>query len=238
MQELGKPHAFSVDLHLDAVEQMIECDEVEIAFRMLSQMPAWYRDHIPERAIEIRESLNRQLFTPVQYTGLYNGAPLTEESLEGSWLLRYHLVEQEVKRMNTRVHIAELAPGAHVLSGGLKLKNYDFTYECLGLDGHMGDRHIDKSVPSIFCAFELLEHCHDRWEIYRNYAKLQRDFDVVMLSTPFYNFTGDFGPWRERALGHMFALTPKEFHELASSQFTGRTWQIFNDYTMVLIGRR
>jgi len=234
---IGQPRYFSPDLACDVVEQLIDADEVERALLLLDNMPAFYRDNPTPRMLEIRESLHRQLWTPAQYVGIYSGLKLTDESVMASWALRYHLVEKEVERLGPGTHIMELAPGAHILPAGLRLKGLEFTYESMSLDAHTGDRALEVSGPVIFCAFELIEHSSNEWEIYQNYLKFKRKADVVMLSTPLYTYGGGMNNWRERELGHLRTYTPAEFHKIAAQMFSGYDWDCKTDDTIVLTGR-
>src|SRR4051812_35464670 len=73
---IGRPRFFDIDIYLSVVEGMINADEVERAFWMLKNPPAYYRKYPPKRLLEIKERLHRQVWTPVQYKGIYEGAKI------------------------------------------------------------------------------------------------------------------------------------------------------------------
>lgn len=237
-----KPVLFNTDVYLSAVEMMICADEVERAIWMLDNMPAWYRDNPPERAIEIRRSLNRQLFTPCQYKGIYKGLEITPAHTEAHWPLRARVMEAVVKEQNDKnvtPNIMELAGGSMWLPQGLIHKHCQFTYESMSLDEvDNGYTKPDKPVFNIFCAFEIIEHLSNEWEIYQNYLKFNREADVVMLSTPLYTFGGGQVEWRTSPLGHLRTYTINEFHAICSKMFQGYEWTCNTDDTIVMTGRR
>lgn len=240
MTDIGRPRFFDVDVYLSAVEGMINADEVERALWMLDNMPAYYRHNPPRRALEIKERLHRQLWTPVQYKGIYEGAAIDHESMP--WPLRARKLEEIVRGLidvsaDCFPHVMELAPGGHWLAEGLYFRGLQFTYESLGLDVEW--EHAAKGDgPTIFCAFEIIEHLSNEWEIYQNYLKFNRQADIVMLSTPLFTYGGGLDGWQMRELGHLRTYTPVEFFKIASEMFQGFEWECLTDDTILLIGRR
>lgn len=238
---IGRPLFFDVDTYLSAVEQMIMSDEVERALKMLDNLPAFYRANPPARALEIRESLNRALFTPIQYKGIYDGVEITPQDTERHWPLRAQAVEQLVRELNhpgAKPNIMELAGGSLFLPQGLVHKHLQFTYEHLSLDNieHKFEKPSGEQI-NIFVAFELIEHLSDEWEIWRNYLKFGKRADYVFISTPLYTFGGGIPNWREQKLGHLRTYTPEELHSICSRMFTGYSWTCKTDDTIVLEGR-
>lgn len=236
--EIGKPPHFSVDAWLDVVEQYIASDEVELALRLLDSAPAYYRDHLPERALEIRESLNKALFTPVQYAGVYGGLKVDEQEALLGWSHRYEALEREVRKCE-RPHIMELAPGAYIVPAGLRSKGLTASYEHISLDHPKPEfTMVLRGTQKIFVAFELIEHLADPWEIYRNYLRFNREADVVMLSTPLYTHASVAREWRGKQLGHLRTYSPASFHAIASEMFRGREWTAETSDVIVLCGRK
>lgn len=239
MSEIGCPPHFNVERYLDAVEDMIASDEVERAFWMIKNMPAFYRDHVPDRAKEIRESLHRQLFTPVQYAGVYD--ELTRKEITEYWPGRAQVVELLLKELS-EPHIMELAPGSFYLPLGLEERGHKFTYAWSGLDqsGPAGNFMLPPrdGAPTIFCCFELIEHLSNEWEIYQNYLKFKRTADFVVLSTPLYTCGAVARDWRAAALGHLRTYSPGEFQSIAARMFEGFEWEAFCDETIILKGTR
>lgn len=244
MSEQGKPTFFDVDTYLDAVEMMINADEVERAFVMLDNMPGFYRDHVPQRAATIKTILHKRLFTPVQYAGHYGSGELIidTETIMKSWPTRATLVEKLVLRLNSKgikPNIMEYAPGSFWLPFGLKEKGCDVSYEYRSLD-RIDDKHFrvsDNSVFNIFCAFEVIEHLWKEEEIFQNYLKFDKPAHVVFISTPLYTINGGEPNWHVRDLGHLRTYTPKEFDKVVSDMFPGYEWSMFSDACMHLIGR-
>ena len=239
MNRLGRPRFFDIDIYLSAVEGMINADEVERALWMLDNVPAYFRQNPTPRLSEIRKSLHRQLFTPVQYKGIYDGAAIDVENQH--WPMRAVKLEELIREYNNqgqRPHLMELAPGGGWMRAGLEHKKCAFTYEWLGLD--YGTGGVDPAIPGepvIFCAFEIIEHLSNEWEIYQNYLKFGKPADVVMLSTPLFTYAGGMDDWRNRPLGHLRTYSPIEFHTVVAKMFQGLERQCFTDDTILLVGR-
>lgn len=233
---IGKPAHFNVDKYLDCVEDMICSDEVETALKMLDQFPAYYKDHVPERAVEIRRSLNRQLFTPVQYRSWEGTLSCTPEQALASWSHRFQVLEREVQQFKCP-HIMELAPGVPIVSPGLRAHGLLHTYEYMSLDGKGGDERPATS-KAIFVCFETIEHLADPTEIYRNYLKFEREADVIMISTPLYTHQACSREWRTAALGHLRTYSPASLHQAVSAMFDGYSWSVELSDVIVLTGRR
>lgn len=239
MSDLGRPKYFSVDKYLDSVEGMIASDEIERAFLMLDNMPAYYRDNVPERAREIRESLHRQLWTPVQYLSVDWGEPDVDgiaAELPGRAVVLRDLIRQ-LNEKGQVPRLLECAPGNFWLPRCLEHLGLLFNYEHVGLEKPDRGWVVEGSGPSIFVAFEVIEHLSNEFEVYQNYLKFGREAEFVMLSTPFYTYGGGMDDWRSRDLGHLRAYTPAELLAKAQKMFLGRTWQVFGDETIILMGR-
>jgi hypothetical protein len=163
----------------------IASDEVELALRLLDSPPAYYRDHVPERAKEIRRSLNRQLFTPVQYAGIDYGPELTPEQALASFSHRFEALDKVVWQYNNPAatrnadgtilqldiniepafpHVMELAPGAMIARDGMRARGRKFSYEHTGLADEDKEAPMwgnDPDEPAIFVAFELGQYPSD-----------------------------------------------------------------------------
>lgn len=236
---IGFPVHFSIPQYLNLIEQYIASDEVEIALWLLDHPPSFYREHQPPELVKMRDDLNRSLWTPIQYAGIYEGVKVTPEATAAHWPLRAEILEGVLKTFNWP-HLMELGPGGNWLFEGLKHKGIDFTYEHMGLDNkHTYD--IDhKAPPTIFVAFELIEHLHNEHEIYQNYLKFNKKADVVLISTPEHTWAGGMAEdFRTRPLGHLRCYSPDEFHSVVSKMFhEHKSWTIHKgDGTMILEGR-
>lgn len=242
MTEIGKPNPslFDIDRYLDVIEGLICVDEINLAMRMLKEPPAWYADHPTERMLEIRDSLARATWTPIQYSGIYASLQTDGAAALAQWSHRYQALEREVRKMNEAgkcAHVMELAPGAMVVREGLRALGVSATYEWMGLE------YVERNNPMpnagvIFCAFEILEHLSEPEEIYRNYMKFGREADVVLISTPLYCYGGGMGDWRNRPLGHLKTLSPRSLHETVSAMFRGYEWSVELSDVIVLTGRK
>lgn len=239
----GEPYFFDINAYLYAVSMMINADEVERALWMLDNPPAYYRDNPPKELIDMKERLHKQLWTPIQYRGIYESIKeTTPQDTENHWPLRAQILEKEVKELNQagiEPNIMELAPGAAWLPQGLIHKYCYFTYEMLSLDP---DRSFfakpDNPKVNIFCAFEIIEHLSNEFEIYQNYLKFGRNADIVMISTPLYTYGGGMDDWPNRELGHLRTYTPSELHAVIAKMFIGYNWSYSIDDTIVLTGRK
>jgi hypothetical protein len=69
-------------------------------------------------------------------------------------------------------------------------------------------------------------------------AKQGVDWDVVLLSVPKYTMGGGLPDWDTRRLGHVRTWTPSEFLEFANRHWPNRTWQLYPEFSMVLVGRK
>ncbi len=236
MSDIGRPRYFSLDTYLAAIDGMINADEVERALWMVDNPPAYYRANPPAALTEMRNRLHRQLWTPVQYKGIYDGAHIDVENQ--AWPLRAQKLGEVIADAGGIPHVMELAPGGGWITAGLKHRGLSFTYESLSLDvGGVNELPIP-GERVIFCAFEIIEHLSNEWEIYQNYLKFNRPADTVMLSTPLYTYAGGMDGWQTRELGHLRTYTPIEFHSIAARMFTGFDWECLTDDTILLTGRR
>lgn len=237
--EQGRPLFFNPEQFLDVVEQMINADEVERALWMLDNMPGYYRDNPPARALEIRDRLHKQFYTAVQYASEVPGTEVNAETVLRAWPLRAELLANTIKRLNesgVTPNVMEFADGTGWLKVGLHEKGLKFSHEGLSLGGEY--LLADEFDFNIFVAFEVIEHLADPWDIYRNYLKFDRHADLVFLSTPLYTINGGENYWQNRPLGHLRTYTPGEFQNVAERMFRGFKFEIIADDTMVAIGNR
>lgn len=243
MSDTGKPHehVFDPDEWLDLVECYFNSDEVELGLWLLDHPPSYYRENPPERAVKMRERIHRQLWTPIQYRGIYSGALITPEEAIAMWSHRFHMAEQVVANAinaGQEVHVMELAPGAHILPAGLIAKGHLFTYESMALDTQPLGTPPGPEAINLFVCFELIEHLSNPMEIYQNYLKMGRVADIVMISTPLHTYGGGFTGWASRELGHLRCYSPTELHEICMKMFPGYTWSASLSDVIVLTGAK
>lgn len=241
MNDLGKPRFFNEDAWLETVIGLIRSDETERALWLLDNPPAWYRMNYPTKAKEIKERLNKQLFTPIQYAGCLDPEP-EAYTAEMQMPSRGELVDKLVKELNEKnicPVVCELAPGGRWLEGVMTKRGRKFWYEHMGLD----KQHIKMAKPTepfynIFVALEIIEHLSDTTEIYRNYLKFERPANAIFLSTPYCTWNGGMHDWESNALGHLRCYTPHEFASEAKRMFEGYSWELVHDDVMTLIGKK
>lgn len=238
MNPIGLPIHFSIPHYLNLIEQYIASDEVEIALWLLDHPPSFYRANPPPELVKMRDDLNKSLWTPIQYAGIYEGVKTTPEATAAHWPLRAEVLEKVIRSYEVIPHIMELGPGGNWLHDGLNHKGLLFTYESMGLDG-IRPCNLDTKLPAIFVAFELIEHLHNEIEIYQNYLKFNRPAEVIIISTPEHTWAGGMAEdFRKRPLGHLRAYSPSEFHAVVSKMFhEHKAWELFRgDGTQILKG--
>lgn len=252
LANVGRPNYFNVEKYLSCVEEMITCDEVEKALWMLENMPAWYRDHYPVEAKQIKDRLLTQFFT----TNDYSKDPVPpdaigalEHDLDRGQVVVNHC-RKIIQEHGLIPHIVEIGPGNYWLPFVLKKENIAFTYFGQSLEPNVQAMAKEKLKPywaeapmaasfSMFVAFEMIEHLHNPIEIYQSYLKLApKDTKAIFLSTPRYTFGGGMGEWYTAALGHLRAYTPKEFADFAMKYWPEFKWTMYDGHVMCLVGER
>ncbi len=219
---------------------MIDADEIERAIILLDNLPAYYRDHIPNRAKDMHERLHKQTWTPVQYKELYD---CNLDSMANYWPARADITANILRTEyanGSTPNLMEYAPGSFWLPYLLNKRGLAFTYQHIGLDGPPKELAVPqptgKELVNVFVAFEIIEHLSNHWEIYQNYLKLEKPAKHVIMSTPLYTYAGGMNNWQTRELGHLRAYTPREFLEIAAKMFKNRQWKAWTDDTIVICG--
>lgn len=161
----GRPRHFNVEQFLDVVEQMILSDEIERALWMLDNLPGYYRDHKPDRAVQMKKDLLKATWTIIDYA---KDVDETEEAIvekHKKWYpdsniqdigdlfdipffkVRGNFVETLAKHYNDNSqtpYIFELGPASFWLPSGLKKKHYKFTYEATTVQRQAWEYHKSK----------------------------------------------------------------------------------------------
>lgn len=236
MSTLGRPNFFDIDKYLDCVEGMILADEVERAFWMLDNPPSFYRENPTERMTEIRQSLHKAMFTPIEYSK-------ADREIEGQgdgWPARGEVVAQLVSRLNAdnRIpNLMEISPGTHWLKKGLEERGLTFTYESRSLTS--APPPIHSSNINILICMELIEHLANPMEAYQAYLKFEKTASYLVLSVPLHTWGGGLSTWRGQALGHLRTFSPQEFFDLCRKMFgPGYDWRCHLSDTITLEGAR
>lgn len=246
---VGRPSYFDVDKYLSCVEEMITCDEVQIALDMLDRLPGWYRDHVPVAASAIRDRLLRQFFTTLDYSK--NGEMIADEETALTYLSQPHgqIVFRKCQELNDKgiiPHIEELGPGNYWLPLGLKAKGIKFTYFGPSLNQGMqsqasfelGSAWMPSATSSttLFVCFEMLEHMKSTDDIYHHFIKHCSDAKYIFISTPMYTFGGGMGDWFNNDLGHLRTYTPKEFGDFAMKYWPRFSFKRYDGHVMCIEG--
>jgi hypothetical protein len=251
----GRPRHFMPDFYLDAVEQMIAADEIERALWMLDNMPAYYRDNVPVRALEIKRQVYQQLMSTVDYirdmsevkgnSEEIHGCPLHEQWATAHFHPRGPIAIQVVNELNAEgfaADIVEFGPANYWLPAALKYHNVNFNYRAFSINPFaqcpVEPRHIEGPKKQIFCAFEVIEHLWHEDDIFHYYAKFGIDADIVMLSTPKYTLYGGLKDWQSRELGHLRTYTPKELLQFAAKHWPTLQWTFFDADMMLIVGQK
>lgn len=239
---MGKPNYFDADIYCSVVEMMIMSDEVERAFRLLDNVPAFYRDNPTPRMVEIRASLHRQLFTPAQYhTADTETRDCSSEELSQIFPHRAQVLFSKIKELNSqgiKPNLMEIGPGSFWLPYALRNRMAEFTYEYQSLDKRSlpFDTPPEKPGVSIFVAFELIEHLSNESEILQAYLKFKQPAQHIYISTPLYTAFGGIPNWRTNALGHLRTYTPQELFDFARHHWPEFSWQCHLSETITLEG--
>lgn len=255
----GRPFYFDMELHKYAIIQMICADEIEIAFQMLEQVPAWYRENYPKELTEIKNILFKNLYDSYEYSN--------ESAIEPGWTKtdaiklyesgyfhpRADVLAQRIKELNDdneRPWIFELSPSHGAMILGFIQKGLKFSYYAKNLNakatdtlrewlptGYWQDRPEYNQTKMLVC-FEAMEHCYREQDIEQAAKKDGHEFDEVFLSVPYGCLFGGLPNWDTRKLGHVRGYTVNEFIQKASSFFKGYNWQVYKAPSIVLWGKK
>lgn len=256
-QNLGRPLYWSLDEHIRAIEGMIKADELEIAFRMCDEIPAWYRENYPAELTEIKQTLYTNLYSPMTYASdideaSYTYAQVVEQVARGYCYPRLDILKELIQSMNKqgkKPWLFELSTSHGPIPIGLKESGCEFDFCAKNFNqaalqkvrSWLDSIWLDAPVagqPTIFINFESLEHAYRQEDVKNDFYKLGLDFDHILLSVPNGCLGGGLENWRTRRLGHLRGYTLKEFSDLAQSFFKGYEWRCWPSVSLVLHGAR
>lgn len=250
---LGIPKHFDPDHYLDSVEQMICCDEIETALYMLSHMPGYYRDNPPERALEIKRKLYKQLMSITDYA---NDPGETKEQAESGgvelkdhWKHPHYHPRGEImtslcKTLNEAGYYAEIhefGPAMGWLPAALEDLKIEHSYNGYDIKGNKKQEHLinsDLKKRTVFCSFEVIEHLWNPDDIYHCYAKTGIDADYIAIGCPQYTLYGGLPGWDYRELGHLRTYTPMELLDFCQKHWHGYDWQFHSSNMMLMYGKK
>lgn len=248
MTEHGQVPSFKLKSWLDCVYALIDADEVERALWMLSNLPAYYRDHEPQEIKDLRAQVQSKLITAHGYmSSRFDCDVYTVEKAQNvlSNTLRGRLIWQELralKQAGKTAHIVDLGPGEYWLPIGLQSLGYKFRYDPISMDLSTREQFdkiykhepVSGDLVRIFVALEVIEHVSDtsqlRWEALKHFNGHAPD--VVHISTPCYTYDARPKQWQQIGLPHLRAYTPREFLREAERLFPENYAQLFLDPVM------
>ena len=258
-KNLGRPEYFSLEDHIKAVEGLIKSDEIEMAFKLLDMVPAWYRENYPKELTRIKKILYENIYSPMTYVNDEEEASYTKDKTiaqveSGYCFPRLDLLKTLVKDLNSDGHkpwVFELSTSHGPIPLGLAQAGCNFNFfaknfnqgalskviEWLGPEVWSRGPGVDQKT--IFVNFESLEHAHREEDVRDDYYKLGIDFDYILLSVPYGCLGNGLPDWKTRRLGHLRGYTKKDFHDLAVS-FFGPTyrWEMVVSHSLVLMGEK
>jgi hypothetical protein len=251
IENIGKPHFFDHSAFLKAAEQLVDADEVERALALLDNIPAYYRDHVPEEILAYKNKIMQHMITAHGYMNDAHDCNIcTVESARNivQGTLRGRLIEKELNLCaDEKVHVVEVGPGEYWLPIGL---DRPFAYTPVAMDSRVqkqaladpkvSHRMAPASTPDtrVFVACEVIEHISNPrelvWESCKHFAGLEPHY--IHLSTPYYTYDGKPKDWSSHKLPHLRAYTPREFIVEAQKLWPHYEWQLYLSPVMSLRG--
>lgn len=253
---IGKPNSFNMNRYIQVINDFILADEVERAFWLIRNPPAYYRDNENQALKDLEKDLYKNLFCIKSYIDCEE--PFKKENLNVDMpdhlrYPRFDILAEEVRKLNEQGKIPWLfdyACGTAWVPIGLEKLGLKFNYKAHTLSqkmehfiktDYLSSQWADKpqeGQPTIFMAFEILEHLSNEQDIKHTFLRTNIDFDYVMISTPKYTWAGGMSEWRGHALGHLRGYTPTEFVKLVMNQFPNYQITYFEHFCMMCVGRK
>lgn len=255
----GRPFYWVLEDHIRAIEGLIRADEIEMAFKLLEMVPAYYREpgRYPKELTRIKKILCENMYDAYSYAHDEEEAGYTREEAESQFLTGYTFPRAEillelVKGLNSKNEIpwvCELSTSHGLLPLGLLKHGARFNFFAKNLNqaalekvkGWLTDIWRPDPGPSqktIFVFTEALEHAWFEKDLMHAYYKLGVDFDYILLSVPLGCLYGGLPNYESRRLGHVRGYTPNEFIDVASRFFPDRKWRLIKAPSMVLVGEK
>lgn len=258
MHEIGKPLHWTIERHVEAVEQLIRADEIEMAFKLMEMVPAWYQEpgNFPPQLTRIRETVFQNLYDASTYGCDTDEASMTrdiasEQSRNGYMVPRFDVTLERVKELNAAgitPWLYELGCSHGNLVVGLMDAGAKFKYLGRGINwrivekvkGWATDVWQERPEPgqhAMFVCFESLEHMLNEQDLEAGARKVGVDFNEILLSVPWGCLGGGIFDYN-RPLGHVRGYSRASFSSLADRFFPGYKWTLFTLHSMVLHGKK
>ncbi len=254
-KNIGRPLYWRLDKHIEAVEQLIRADELQMALTMLDQIPGWWRDNYPKELTEIKNIIYRQTYDQIEYATDDEEADCPREMGEAQWTADYCYPRAEILNSIVKAHndakripwIFDVGCSHGNMPLGLLKGGYRFSYLGKGMNhriiqklkswvGEVWQEKPFTDQPTILYCTEVIEHCFNPQDIVHSAHKVGVDFDQIVLSVPMYCLGSGLPDWKTRRMGHVRNWTPGEFLEFANKHWPGYSWTIYKSNSMVLIG--
>jgi len=226
---------FNSKVFTDCAEELLRADETERALWLLDNLPAFYRDHIPKRVVDLKNEVLSRITTSQFYSKAsiednldMNNETKMEDTLRGRLILKDALW---FNSQDIRPHIIDYGPGEYWLPIMLNQHKIEFTYEpiFLNIKAHEKikpwlEKNIsqfpDSNTSKIFVACEIIEHLWRESDIKTEMLAHGGLADLVHISTPKYSFDTTCSDWRtKKELAHLRAYTPREFQNILTNLF-------------------
>ena len=252
----GEIKGFDVKPFIDAAQWLLRSDEFERAMYVLDNLPAYYRDNVPQEVKDLKKHAYSQWMNLNDYVINPHDEIFDKEravqSMNGT--LRGNMLRDHVKKANDEgitPHIVDMGPGEFWLPMALKETGHKFTYYgyCLQkrqegrVREYLGDIWQDKTPDKnvIFNACEIIEHItKPEYDITQLFYRMCPNAETIYISTPLYTFGGGNFKWEEQSekglLGHLRAYTPKEFYKVVTDMFPGYVLEFIPNEIMMIKG--
>jgi len=226
---------FKLQTFLDCAAELLRADETTRALWLLNNLPAYYRDHVPQEIIDMKNEIHKRISTPSRYgESKYEIDVLDLVNANGMGdTLRGQILQKDIKWLNQQKfipHIVDFGPGEFWLPIALKAQNLQFTYDPIALNQTLlkiVEPHIEKHLvprlpnqPTVYVACEIIEHLWNEQDLKTEMLRKIGFADIVHISTPRYTYDTDCMSWLEKGeIGHLRAYTPLEFVTIVKDLF-------------------
>jgi hypothetical protein len=259
-ENIGKPLYFNLETHIASVVQLICSDELELAFKLMDMLPAWWMEpeNYPHELKEMKKMLYRQMYSPFDYAedpGIednWDKEYLTKQGLSQYFYPRGDLLAAEIKKLNDigkTPWLFECSPSTGSMALGFIAKGLKFKYNGKNLNEKLTDKVKgwledvwqecpDINQETIFISYECLEHSAREEDIKHIYYKLGIEFDQIFVSVPYGCLFGGLSDWSTRRLGHVRGYSTGSFIKLVNSFWPEFNWQYYKAHSQILVGKR